>query len=113
MAIINNPNEVLHRIRAKLYLHNVDGAFIARTDDEAAYRPRAKDEGGRTFGRERSRKNYRDCAGAGGGAEEGSGSDAVYRVGFGRSENPANNTRRGDLDGCLTGPTRAEAVRQQ
>jgi hypothetical protein len=38
MAIINNVTEVLHRIRAKLYpnyLHGVDGAFIARTDDEA------------------------------------------------------------------------------
>ena len=39
MAIINNVNEVLHRIRAKLYpnyLHGIDGAFIARTDDEAS-----------------------------------------------------------------------------
>jgi hypothetical protein len=39
MAIINNVNEVLHRIRAKLYpnyLHGIDGAYIARTDDEAA-----------------------------------------------------------------------------
>ena len=39
MAIINNVNEVLHRIRAKLYpnyLHGVEGAFIARTDDEAS-----------------------------------------------------------------------------
>jgi hypothetical protein len=39
MAIIGNPNEVLHRIRAKLYpnyLHNVEGAYIARTDDEAS-----------------------------------------------------------------------------
>jgi hypothetical protein len=39
MAIINNVTEVLHRIRARLYpnyLHGVDGAFIARTDDEAA-----------------------------------------------------------------------------
>ena len=39
MAIINNVNEVLHRIRAKLYpnyLHGVDGAYIARTDDEAS-----------------------------------------------------------------------------
>lgn len=39
MAIINNVNEVLHRIRAKLYpnyLHNVEGAYIARTDDEAS-----------------------------------------------------------------------------
>jgi hypothetical protein len=39
MAIINNVNEVLHRIRAKLYpnyLHGIDGAYIARTDDEAS-----------------------------------------------------------------------------
>jgi hypothetical protein len=39
MAIINNVNEVLHRIRAKLYpyyLHGVDGAYIARTDDEVS-----------------------------------------------------------------------------
>jgi hypothetical protein len=39
MAVINNVTEVLHRIRAKLYpnyLHGVDGAFIARTDDEAS-----------------------------------------------------------------------------
>jgi hypothetical protein len=39
MAIINNVTEVLHRIRAKLYpnyLHGVDGAYIARTDDEAS-----------------------------------------------------------------------------
>jgi hypothetical protein len=39
MAIINNVNEVLHRIRAKLYpnyLHNVEGAYLARTDDEAS-----------------------------------------------------------------------------
>jgi hypothetical protein len=39
MAIINNVTEVLHRIRAKLYpnyLHGIDGAFIARTDDEAS-----------------------------------------------------------------------------
>jgi hypothetical protein len=39
MAIINNVTEVLHRIRAKLYpnyLHGVEGAFIARTDDEAS-----------------------------------------------------------------------------
>jgi hypothetical protein len=38
MAIINNVNEVLHRIRAKLYpnyLHGIEGAYIARTDDEA------------------------------------------------------------------------------
>jgi hypothetical protein len=31
MAIINNVNEVLHRIRAKLYpnyLHGIDGAYI-------------------------------------------------------------------------------------
>jgi hypothetical protein len=39
MAVINNVTEVLHRIRAKLYpnyLHGIDGAFIARTDDEAS-----------------------------------------------------------------------------
>ena len=39
MALINNVAEVLHRIRAKLYpnyLHNLEGAYIARTDDEAA-----------------------------------------------------------------------------
>jgi hypothetical protein len=39
MAIINNVIEVLHRIRAKLYpnyLHTVEGAYIARTDDEAS-----------------------------------------------------------------------------
>jgi hypothetical protein len=39
MAIINNANKVLHRIRAKLYpnyLHNVEGAYIARTDNEAS-----------------------------------------------------------------------------
>jgi hypothetical protein len=39
MAIINNVTEVLHRIRAKLYpnyLHGIDGAYIARTDDEAS-----------------------------------------------------------------------------
>ena len=39
MAIINKVNEVLHRIRAKLYpnyLQAVEGAYIARTDDEAS-----------------------------------------------------------------------------
>jgi hypothetical protein len=39
MAIISNVNEVLHRIRAKLYpnyLSTVDGAYIARTDDETS-----------------------------------------------------------------------------
>jgi hypothetical protein len=39
MAVINNVTEVLHRIRARLYpnyLHGIDGAFIARTDDEAS-----------------------------------------------------------------------------
>jgi hypothetical protein len=39
MVVINNVTEVLHRIRAKLYpnyLHGIEGAFIARTDDEAS-----------------------------------------------------------------------------
>jgi hypothetical protein len=39
MAIINKVNEVLHRIRVKLYpnyLPAVKGAYIARTDNEAA-----------------------------------------------------------------------------
>ena len=39
MAIINNITEVLHKIRVKLYpnyLHNVEGAYIARTDSEAS-----------------------------------------------------------------------------
>ncbi|MDR2193816.1 MAG: DUF4469 domain-containing protein [Treponema sp.] len=39
MAIINAVNEVLHRIRVKLYpnyLPNVEGAYIARTDSEAS-----------------------------------------------------------------------------
>jgi hypothetical protein len=39
MAIINNVNEVLHRIRVKLYpnyLPGVQGAYIARTDNEAS-----------------------------------------------------------------------------
>jgi hypothetical protein len=39
MAVINNVTETLHRIRAKLYpnyIHGIDGAFIARTDDEAS-----------------------------------------------------------------------------
>jgi hypothetical protein len=39
MAVINNVTEVLHRIRARLYpnyLHGIDGAYIARTDDEAS-----------------------------------------------------------------------------
>jgi len=39
MAIINNVNEALHRIRVKLYpnyLPGLAGAYIARTDDEAS-----------------------------------------------------------------------------
>jgi hypothetical protein len=39
MAIINNVNEVLHRIRVKLYpnyLPHVEGAYIVRTDSEAS-----------------------------------------------------------------------------
>jgi hypothetical protein len=39
MAIINNVNEVLHRIRVKLYpnyLPKVEGEYIARTDNEAS-----------------------------------------------------------------------------
>ena len=39
MAIINNESEVLHRVRVKLYpnyLPKIDGAYIARTDNEAA-----------------------------------------------------------------------------
>jgi hypothetical protein len=39
MAIINNVNEVLHRIRVKLYpnyLPHIEGAYIARTDNEAS-----------------------------------------------------------------------------
>ncbi|MDR1218401.1 MAG: DUF4469 domain-containing protein [Treponema sp.] len=39
MAIINNVNEVLHRIRVKLYpnyLPHVEGAYIARADNEAS-----------------------------------------------------------------------------
>jgi hypothetical protein len=39
MAIINNVEEVLHRIRAKLYpnyLPTIEGAYIARTENEAA-----------------------------------------------------------------------------
>ncbi|MDR3116199.1 MAG: DUF4469 domain-containing protein [Treponema sp.] len=39
MALINNVNEVLHRIRVKLYpnyLPHVEGAYIARTDSEAS-----------------------------------------------------------------------------
>jgi hypothetical protein len=38
-SIIDDAKEVLHRIRARLYtnyLPGVDGAYIARTDDEAA-----------------------------------------------------------------------------
>ncbi|MDR0412154.1 MAG: DUF4469 domain-containing protein [Treponema sp.] len=38
MSIIDNINEVLHRIRVKLYpnyLTHVEGAYIARTDNEA------------------------------------------------------------------------------
>jgi len=40
MAIINDVNEVLHRIRVKLYpnyLPNVEGQYIARTNSEALY----------------------------------------------------------------------------
>ncbi|MDR1218258.1 MAG: hypothetical protein LBK73_01460 [Treponema sp.] len=39
MAIINNVNEVLRRIRVKLYpnyLSTVEGAYIARTSNEAS-----------------------------------------------------------------------------
>ncbi|MDR2053638.1 MAG: DUF4469 domain-containing protein [Treponema sp.] len=39
MAIINSVNEVLHRIRVKLYpnyLSHIEGAYIARTDNEAS-----------------------------------------------------------------------------
>ena len=39
MAIINDVNEVLHRIRVKLYpnyLPNVEGIYIARTNNEAS-----------------------------------------------------------------------------
>jgi hypothetical protein len=39
MAIINSVNEVLHRIRVKLYpnyLTRIEGAYIARTDNEAS-----------------------------------------------------------------------------
>jgi hypothetical protein len=39
MAVVNNVNEVLHRVRAKLYptyLPGADGEYIARTDDEAS-----------------------------------------------------------------------------
>jgi hypothetical protein len=39
MAIINNEDEVLHRVRVKLYpnhLPRVEGAYVARTDNEAA-----------------------------------------------------------------------------
>jgi hypothetical protein len=39
MAVIDDVTEVLHRIRARLYpnyLTTVEGAYIARTDDEAA-----------------------------------------------------------------------------
>jgi hypothetical protein len=39
MAVINNMKDVLHRIRARLYpnyLSTVDGAYIARTDDETS-----------------------------------------------------------------------------
>jgi hypothetical protein len=40
MAIINSVTKVLHRIRVKLYpnyLAHVEGAYIARTDNEAAF----------------------------------------------------------------------------
>jgi hypothetical protein len=39
MAVINNENEVLHRVRVKLYpnyLPKVEGAYIARMDNEAS-----------------------------------------------------------------------------
>ncbi|MDR2738665.1 MAG: hypothetical protein LBB68_02395, partial [Treponema sp.] len=39
MAVINSVTEVLHRIRVKLYpnyLPNTEGAYIARTDNEAS-----------------------------------------------------------------------------
>ena len=39
MAVISDVTKVLHRIRARLYpnyLHGIDGAFLARTDDEAS-----------------------------------------------------------------------------
>jgi hypothetical protein len=39
MAVISNENEVLHRVRVKLYpnyLPKVEGAYIARTDNEAS-----------------------------------------------------------------------------
>jgi hypothetical protein len=39
MALINNINETLHRIRVKLYanyLPRVEGAYIARTNNEAS-----------------------------------------------------------------------------
>jgi hypothetical protein len=39
MAVINNVNEVLHRIRVKLYpnyLPGIQGAYIARTSNEAS-----------------------------------------------------------------------------
>jgi hypothetical protein len=39
MSLINDVNEVLHRIRVKLYpnyLPNAEGAYIARTDSEAS-----------------------------------------------------------------------------
>ncbi|MDR2738299.1 MAG: DUF4469 domain-containing protein [Treponema sp.] len=39
MAVINAVNEVLHRIRVKLYpnyLSHVEGAYLARTDNEAS-----------------------------------------------------------------------------
>jgi hypothetical protein len=39
MAVINSINEMLHRIRVKLYpnyLPHVEGAYIARTDNEAS-----------------------------------------------------------------------------
>jgi hypothetical protein len=39
MAIINPVNEMLHRIRVKLYpnyLPHIPGAYIARTDNEAS-----------------------------------------------------------------------------
>jgi hypothetical protein len=39
MAVINSVTDVLHRIRVKLYpnyLPNTEGAYIARTDNEAS-----------------------------------------------------------------------------
>lgn len=41
MAIVNSINEILPRVRAKLYpnfLPDQEGEFLARTDDEASHR---------------------------------------------------------------------------